>query len=414
MSDINHIKKNHKHLEALVVDNPDLEQLEAHLEQFNIFEALGAVNVELRHSDFLAFLLNPNQNHGLGDYFVKQFLQKALSNAYVSQLPFTPIDLDIWDLDNVIVHRERHNIDILLLDDENKVAVIIENKVISAEHGDQLTRYREIAEQYYPDYRKLFLFLTPEGEEPSDPEYIPIDYGLIVALIEKLLEARASTLGPDVLTLTTHYAVMLRRHIVDESEIKRLCEQIYRKHQRALDLIYEYRPDLQAEIYEYLIELINNNPDLAIDHCSKSYVRFFPQEWDTPTLNQGEGWTPSGRISLFEFVNSPTSLRLKLYVGPGPMEIRQKLLDIALEHDPPFHSTYKSLKQKWNSILVRPFISSNDYETKDLEDLTSEFYKKWERFLVNEMSQIRQVYKTQDWIWNDVMNMDSYTEESPK
>ena len=52
-------------LEALIVDNPDLERLEALLEQFNIFEALGAVRVELRHSDFLAFLLNPNQSHGL-------------------------------------------------------------------------------------------------------------------------------------------------------------------------------------------------------------------------------------------------------------------------------------------------------------------------------------------------------------
>ena len=58
-------------LEALVVDNPDLERLEALLDEFNIFEAIGAVRVELRHSDFLAFLLNPTQNHGLGDAFVK-------------------------------------------------------------------------------------------------------------------------------------------------------------------------------------------------------------------------------------------------------------------------------------------------------------------------------------------------------
>lgn len=53
-------------LTALVVDNSDLERLEALLDQFNIFEALGAVRVELRHSDFLAFLLNPKQSHRLG------------------------------------------------------------------------------------------------------------------------------------------------------------------------------------------------------------------------------------------------------------------------------------------------------------------------------------------------------------
>lgn len=53
-------------LEAFVTDNPDLEHLEALLAQFNIFEAIGTVRHEVRHSDFLAYLLNPQENHGLG------------------------------------------------------------------------------------------------------------------------------------------------------------------------------------------------------------------------------------------------------------------------------------------------------------------------------------------------------------
>jgi hypothetical protein len=44
-------------LEALVVDNSDLERLETMLDQFNMFEAMGAVRREVRHSDFLAVLL---------------------------------------------------------------------------------------------------------------------------------------------------------------------------------------------------------------------------------------------------------------------------------------------------------------------------------------------------------------------
>jgi hypothetical protein len=65
-------------LEEFVVNNPELEELETVLGQFNIFEALGAVRQELRHTDFLAFLLNPSQNHGLRDYFTKRFIQKAI------------------------------------------------------------------------------------------------------------------------------------------------------------------------------------------------------------------------------------------------------------------------------------------------------------------------------------------------
>ena len=61
-----------KALEALVVDNPDLERLEALLDQFNIFEVIGATWQELRHSDFLTFLLDPQQNRGLGDAFLKR------------------------------------------------------------------------------------------------------------------------------------------------------------------------------------------------------------------------------------------------------------------------------------------------------------------------------------------------------
>ena len=64
-------------LEAFVVENADLEALEGFLEQFNIFEAVGVVRQELRHSDFLAFLLDPRQNHRLDDAFVQRLLQKT-------------------------------------------------------------------------------------------------------------------------------------------------------------------------------------------------------------------------------------------------------------------------------------------------------------------------------------------------
>ena len=45
--------------------------LEALLDRFNLFEALGVARQELRHSDFLGFLLNPQQPHSLGDFFLE-------------------------------------------------------------------------------------------------------------------------------------------------------------------------------------------------------------------------------------------------------------------------------------------------------------------------------------------------------
>ena len=58
-------------LEKFIIENVELENLESLLAQFNIFESIGAVKQELRHSDFLSFLLDPSQNHGLGDLFLK-------------------------------------------------------------------------------------------------------------------------------------------------------------------------------------------------------------------------------------------------------------------------------------------------------------------------------------------------------
>src|SRR5688500_11625090 len=95
-------------LSALVMDQ-DIEELEARLDPFNIFEAIGAVRQELRHSDFLAFLLNPRQNHGLGDTFAKRLLQRFLVHEANSILPISAVDLDLWDLDQILVLREWQN-----------------------------------------------------------------------------------------------------------------------------------------------------------------------------------------------------------------------------------------------------------------------------------------------------------------
>lgn len=386
-------------LESLVVDNPELERLEMLLGQFNVFEVLGAVRHELRHSDFLAFLLDPNQNHGLGDEFARRLLQKALVSAGEQPLSVTPIDLDVWDLSELEVRREWQNIDILLLEETHGLAVIIENKIGSGEHSNQLERYFKIVEQHFPDFKILGLYLTPEGDRPSHAAYLATDYTTVCAIVERLTESRSSTLGADVRTLMLHYTQMLRRHIVSESEIAYLCRRIYRKHQRALDLIYEYRPDQQADIRELLERIVRETPDVLPDHCSKSYVRFVPEAWDVPTLKSGSGWTSSGRILLFEFNNAPDSLKLRLYIGPGPVEVRQKLFDMARAHQPLFRLTSQSLYQKWNSVYDKSFLRPKDYEDANIEQLGKQILKHWSEFTGNDLPKILEAVRDEEWIW---------------
>jgi hypothetical protein len=375
-------------LETFVVDNPDLEHLETLLDQFNIFEALGVVRHEVRHSDFLAFLLSPQQSHGLADLFVKRLLQKALAAAAGSRVPVTPIELALWSLDGVIVVREWQNIDILLLDEDHQLAIIIENKISSGEHSGQLRRYRQIVAGHDPGWRAVGLYLTPHGDAPSDDIYLSVSYGLILDLVESVVGGRSSSLGADDRTKLVHYSRLLRRHIVVDSDIAELCRRIYQRHQRALDLIYEYRPDLQASLRDFVEDLVSADPRLVPDHNHKRYIRFAVRSWEVDALKQGVGWTPSGRMLLFEFDNSPTRLYLKLLIGPGPEAVRRRLFEQAKAHGHPFRPALSSLATQWNQIYSFSILTAGDLEERDLDTLKTKVRARWETFCAGDLESL--------------------------
>jgi hypothetical protein len=375
-------------LEAFVVENADLEALEGLLEQFNIFEAVSVIRQELRHSDFLAFLLDPRQNHRLGDAVVQRLLQKILIAARHLAPPLSPIHLDSWDLSRITVRREWQNIDILLVDPVNRLVVVIENKIDSGEHSGQLGRYLHIVNDEYPsaEWRHLAVYLTPDGAEPSETGYLPADYGLVADAVEAVAVSREPSLDPAVHYLMIHYARMLRRHIVTDSEIADLCRRIYQRHQRALDLIFEHRPDRLAEVQAILLDLVRSRDDLILDTSSKQLVRFGHADWEG--LPRGAGWTRSGRLVLFEFGSYPESLNLALYVGPGPAEARQRLINLATTRQPPYRVSKRRTaeNQKWKLIYSSPFLRQEDYENAALAEIEARIWERWEQFVNQDLS----------------------------
>jgi hypothetical protein len=379
-----HEEADRKALEALVVENDDLDELEARLAQFNIFEAIGAVRHELRHSDVLAFLLDPSQTHALGDAFLRRFLQRALANS--SRTDVTAVHLDLYELDEADVRREWANIDVLVIDERNKLAVVIENKIDSTEHSGQLQRYWESVKRDYPGHRLLAFYLTPDGDEPSDANYVAIDYELIAELVGRTLKTRSNTLGPDVRVLLEHYLQMLRRHIVTDSEVADLCRQIYRKHRRALDLILEHRPDPHQDFVRALLEkLIQSNDALVLDDCTRTSIRFAAKAWDLPLLKQGRGWTKTGRILLFEFRNSPEKLQLQLLIGPGPTATRQRLFELAMADSVVFRRARKNLSNTWSQIYARGLLQAKDYEDQDEDGIEKAVRAEWNAFVTTDL-----------------------------
>ena len=366
-------------LTEFVVDNAELERLEALISQFNIFEAVGVAGHELRHSDFLGFLLDPGQPHGLGDAFTKRFLQQALMAAEPRR-DLSPIDLDAWSLRDLTVQREWRNIDILLVDETHRVVAAVENKIHSSEHSDQLGRYRRTVEEYFPGWRQLFVFLTPDGDEPSDEAYAWIDYGAVCDIVERLAEARRSALDPALHTMMMHYGRMLRRHVVPDSEIAELCRRIYQSHQKALDLIFEHRPDEQAVLAQTLADLVESEGQVVLRQIGKQEIIFTYRTWDRILEPVTGDWTSAGGLLYFAFVNVPDRVMFRLIVGPGPQELRDQLISASRLLGPPFKSGSRQT-EKWKSVLSMDVVSRRNYEATELEERRENLKNWWGDFL---------------------------------
>lgn len=381
-----------KALEDFIVGNAELEKLEAMLDRFNIFEAVGMERQEIRHSKFLAFLLDPNETHGMGDAFVKRLLQRAVMDAPNVSAPVTPIELSLWDLGQMSVRREWRRIDIFLLDEREKLAVIIENKIGAGEHGDQLDRYHAAVREEYPDHKLLALYLTPGGDEPSHPEYVPVDYRAVCEILDELAESRASIIEPDAKVLIKHYTEMLRRHIVGDSEIARLSQQIYQKHSRAIDLIvghqYKSQEDIRDEIRQLCNILIDEQENFDLKLDGKRKIQFDIRYWRV-----------TDAAFYFEFWNYPRSLELKLFIGPGSNDVRERLFEMVRKNADTFASP-QGLGGKWSvaynlQLLEEPLYSqiATDAERE------AEIRKNWDDFLENELPRIDEALEKEAWIW---------------
>ena len=88
----------------------------------NIFEILKIKNMEIRHSNFLGWLLDPEESHNLENEFLKGFVQEGINKN-----KYTEITVDIDLIDSVKIEREYKDIDLLI--ESHNVVFCIENKI---------------------------------------------------------------------------------------------------------------------------------------------------------------------------------------------------------------------------------------------------------------------------------------------
>ena len=241
-------------LTNLLLDRDDLNKIEE--QPFNVFDVLKISRAEIRHSNVLAWLLDPYGSHGLGSAVLSMLNSYLVQCNLVSQSE--SIDLLTMDYSDILVYREWRNIDILIESKNAGYVLCIENKIDTQDHNQQLDRYYKIIQETdkFANYKhKIFLYLTPEGLDPNDDKndvWRCFDYAKIIRILDQVLNK--SEVSEDIRKFIDSYCEMLRREIMQDDEIIELCQKIYNKHKKALDLIYENRPDRLQNVSEYFKE----------------------------------------------------------------------------------------------------------------------------------------------------------------
>jgi len=135
--------------------------------RFNIFSILNVSSNEVRlHSNFIAELLNSKGTHSYKNEFCKLFFTQLLpfeKNQIVENFNFENYNVEVEKSTGLINQNYTigGRIDIVITDNQKR-RIIIENKIFAGDQQNQLLRY------YNFDKQAILLYLTLNGNEPNE------------------------------------------------------------------------------------------------------------------------------------------------------------------------------------------------------------------------------------------------------
>jgi hypothetical protein len=347
-----------------LLNDLDFDKIELQLKTPNIFQILNISRAEIRHSNFLSWLLDPNGTHGLGKFFLTKFLRDIATSEIASD--FDEFEIEELNFNNVELLREWKNIDLLIVFDT--IVVCIENKIDSQDHSDQLAKYRFIVNDAFKKHKKVFVYLTPYGEPPKTAKerefYVPYSYEKIIKRAVRILQIHGKSLNFGVYQYISDYLTTIKRELMKNDELNELAVKIYKNHRELLDFVFENKSDIALELYPYFVDqIIHSGWVMGSKH--KGYARFLTKKLNEIVPRKGQGW-PQKESFLFEidFIWSKKKAVFKTIVSPGAEEI-QNIFSKALENIPGHKKPYG---KKW---LVH-FQHTWKFDTEEMTEIVEE------------------------------------------
>ncbi|MFQ3578705.1 MAG: PD-(D/E)XK nuclease family protein [Bacteroidales bacterium] len=138
-------------------------------EEKSFFEHLRFADSERVHSEFFSWILS-SECHAISESDKVNFIEGLFKLEETSKVIKAGTEID--------------NIDIFI--ETNNTILIIENKLKSSQHSNQLERYKNIVEKKHPTKRQCFVYLTLVKEQRINNGWIHVSYYDILQELEKL------------------------------------------------------------------------------------------------------------------------------------------------------------------------------------------------------------------------------------
>lgn len=269
-------EKNIREKYRLLLGDLDFDKLDLELKTPNIFEILGVSRTEIRHSNFLSWLLDPNGTHGLGKIFLIKFLRDLAISDIAKGLD--EFKIEELNFNNVELRREWMKIDLLIIFDT--VVICIENKIDSKDHSEQLSKYRKIVDGTFDSniFNKVFVYLSPSGEEPNESSekefYVPYSYETIIDQIDSVLKIHGNSMNTIVNQYIFDYVTTIKREIMKNDALNELAIRVYKNHRELFDFIFKHKSDILPELLLIFEDKIKESNWIPLTKRSKGRARF--------------------------------------------------------------------------------------------------------------------------------------------
>lgn len=346
-----------------------LEQITNNVMEFNVLEITGMGTQEIKHSNMLSWLFGNNE-HRLGYKIFEGFLKKISEVNeefdFIEDLKHY-IYLPEKDRDLTII-REKNNIDLLLVDESNKVVLAIENKVYASERSDgndggQLKKYFEYIHNNYNDnYKKFFIYLTLDNSYPSEEnqaKWLVASHQMIGEVVGQFV-SNNNISDKTELILSSYIDLLKRRNIMADKNIEELCEKIWAKNSKALDILHRYRKTDLDKFYNLVCE--DDKFDIYEDNSIKTKVH------DNLSFNLTgiEKWEDSEKYTIdLKFIKYKDFIWLG-YWHPDAKEF----IDTNKHFKEIYEKLFGKRVTKEHQIMR---ISEDDFHNEDFEMLAEKF-----------------------------------------